>query len=80
MYQVVSTALRKRVGILAGNGKPGRSAPDRQPASTAMVSKAHLSMVRGRRKDDIAFIVIAGLLVVLFFVQLSWLILGKSPL
>jgi hypothetical protein len=35
--------------------------------------------LRGRRKDDVAVAVIAVLLVVLFFVQLGWVILNRSP-
>jgi hypothetical protein len=37
-------------------------------------------MTRGRRKDDLAFVVIAVLLGGLFLAQLGWLILGRAPL
>jgi hypothetical protein len=38
------------------------------------------AIARGRRKDDLAFIVIAALLSALFLAQLGYLILGRSLL
>ncbi|HYD05308.1 MAG TPA: hypothetical protein VEC60_06265 [Reyranella sp.] len=66
MYRAVSTAVRKPSRIFTRHGTANPS------------SRIHLAMVRGRRKDDAAFIVIAGLLALLFIVQLGWVVLSKT--
>jgi hypothetical protein len=65
MYQAIDSVFRKTTTLLAGNG----TNPGRRPARSAVA--------RGRRKDDLAFIVIAVLLGGLFLAQLGWLLLNR---
>jgi hypothetical protein len=65
MHQAIDSVFRKTATLFGGNAA---TRPDRS------------AMARGRRKDDMAFIVIAVLLGGLFLAQLGWLILGRAPL
>jgi hypothetical protein len=64
MNQAIDSVFRKTATIV--NGTPARPSDKRS------------AMARGRRKDDLAFVVIAVLLSGLFLAQLGWLILGRA--
>jgi hypothetical protein len=66
MHQAIDSVFRKTTPPFGGKAAGTR------PARSAMT--------RGRRKDDLAFVVIAVLLGGLFLAQLGWLILGRAPL
>jgi len=46
---------------------------------TGTASRGRWSFLRGRRKDDVTVAGIAVLLVVLFFVQLAWILHRTHP-